>query len=134
MHNLKYFLIIVVTLFSVSIFALDKKAEYYNEDKLGIAVTPNKKEFVIKLKSNRTTGYSWFLSEFDEEFLEPQAHSYEVTQAKVAGSPGFQVWKFKVNEDAFKVPQQSPLKFVYARPWDGNEQAKEVVFKVSSVF
>lgn len=120
----------ILTLFSLNAFS----HEIYTEGKLGVAISPKDPEFVIKLKSNPTTGYSWFLRTYDTRFLTPLKHSFEgPTDKKLMGAPGFEVWTFQVKPAAFAFPQQTLLRFVYSRPWDGNEQPKQIVFKVSSV-
>jgi len=106
----------------------------YTEDKLGVAVTSKEPEFIIKLKSNPTTGYSWFLRTYDTRFLTPIKHVYEgATNKKLMGAPGYEMWTFRVKPGAFAFPQQTLLRFVYSRPWEGNDQSKQVVFRVSAI-
>lgn len=106
----------------------------YTEDKLGIAVTKDQSQFVVKLKSNPTTGYSWFLRGYDSEIIAPVKHHFEhATDRKLMGAPGFETWTFQVKEHGFIVPQQTAIRFVYARPWENDVQAKQVVFQVSTL-
>ncbi len=133
MASLKYFLTGILLLVTTVVFSAADKTDYYNEEKLGIIVTSGNNEFVIKLKSNHTTGYSWFLKEYDNSFFKPISYTYEPGTGKVAGAPGLDVWRFKVSADAFKVPQQRNIEFAYSRPWDGNDSAKQVVFIVSAI-
>lgn len=104
----------------------------YSEDKLNIAVTSKQPQFVIKLKSNPTTGYSWFLREYDANLIVPLKHSFEqATTNNLIGAPGYEVWTFSVKPSAFTVPQQTAIRMVYARPWQANEGATQLIFRVT---
>src|SRR3990167_1904967 len=88
----------------------------YTEDKPAILLTPAQPEFVIKLKSNATTGYSWFLRKYDPHFVQPVKHVYQASTSQLVGSPGFELWTFRAKPTAFIVPQVSAIYFIYARP------------------
>ncbi len=104
----------------------------YTEDKLAVTVTPDQAQFMVKLKSNPTTGYSWFLREYNDKLIKPIKQSYIPGDKKLIGSSGYQVWVFAVQKNAFTVPQQTMLHFIYARPWDVKEPSSELIFKVST--
>src|SRR5262245_44150823 len=87
----------------------------YTEDKLSITVPPNQPTFVIKLKSNPTTGYSWFLREYDQNILMPVSQQFEKPTQELMGASGFEIWTFKVKPAGFVVPQQTIIRMVYAR-------------------
>jgi predicted secreted protein len=104
----------------------------YTQDKPVITVTSQKPEFTIKLKTNPTTGYSWFLREYNTELLTPVRHSFEfAADKKLMGAPGYELWTFRAKPAAFVVPQQSAIRFVYARPWEV-EDNNQVTFKVTT--
>lgn len=106
----------------------------YNEQKTSILVTADQPEFSIKLKANPTTGYSWFLRECNTRYLEPVKHSFQPPEnKKLIGAPGYELWTFKVKPEAFNVPHQTPLRFVYARPWEKSDQSTGIVFWVSTM-
>lgn len=126
-------IVALLLLVSTTVFAEDEKS-VYTEDKLGIMVTAGHPEFTIKLKSNKTTGYSWFLNSYDARLVQPVKASYEApTDKKLMGAPGFEVWTFRLKPEAFTVPQQTQIRFVYVRPWDKAEAAKVLNFRVSTV-
>ncbi len=116
--------------------APEKKAainpDIYTEDKLGIMVTKDHAQFQIKLKSNATTGYSWFLREYNSDIIIPVQRTIIPPETKMMGAPGFELWTFKVKPTAFTVPQQTMIRLIYSRPWDSNDQSKQVVFRVST--
>jgi inhibitor of cysteine peptidase len=121
-------------LFAPQLFAADTKTpvEIFTEDQTSIAITKDKPQFVIKLKSNPTTGYAWFLREYDAQLVTPVKHVFESPkEKKVLGASGFELWTFRMKETSFKVPQQTMIRFVYARPLE-TDQSKQVVFRVST--
>lgn len=113
---------------------LPKTIPTYTEQKTSFLVTPDQPEFTIKLKSNPTTGYSWFLREYNPNYLEPVKHHYQSSENhKMMGTPGYELWTFKVKALTFTVPRQIPLRFVYARPWENSEETISMVFWVSTI-
>jgi inhibitor of cysteine peptidase len=107
-------------------------ATEYTEEKPVILVQSDQPEFLIKLKSNPTTGYSWFLRSYDADLLQAVNHVYMApTNKKLIGAPGYEIWTFKVKSKSFVVPMQTFIRFVYARPWEENTQEKLVVFQVT---
>lgn len=117
--------------YSVMSLAVKTENNVYTEDKTNITVTAQHPEFVLKLKSNPTTGYSWFLQDYNSNLITPVKHSFQPTTSQLVGAGGFDVWTFHVKPAAFIVPQQSIVRMIYARAWEKNESGKEVDFKVS---
>ena len=112
---------------------VDANANAYTEDKINISVTIAQPEFVIKLKSNPTTGYSWFLREYNSELISPVKHYFQAeTNNKLIGAPGYEIWLFKAKPAAFNVPQISSIRFIYARPWMSSDSSTQVVFHLST--
>jgi inhibitor of cysteine peptidase len=120
---------------SVAVFAETSQTEMtpYTDDKPVVTVISSQPVFVVKLKSNPTTGYSWFLREYNSNLLEPLKHSFEAsTDKKLMGAPGFELWTFRVKNAGFVVPQQTSIRFIYSRPWEVEDaSAKQIVFKVT---
>ncbi len=103
----------------------------YSETQAVISVTPNQSQFIIELQSNPSTGYSWFLMSYDHALLVPIKHYFQKSAMRVVGASGVEVWIFQAKSAAFKVPQQTSLRFIYARPWEAKAPGKTVIFKVS---
>lgn len=101
-------------------------------DKPNFAITAKHPIFVVKLKSNPTTGYSWFLREYNSNLIVPIKHTYEAENKKLVGSFGYEYWTFQVKKAAFLVPQQTALKFVYTRPWENSDTPKLAMFWVAT--
>lgn len=107
-----------------------KAVTTYDEENTSIMVTADEPQFTIKLKSNPTTGYSWFLREYDTALIEPVGHRYEAPTNQLIGASGFEIWTFKVKPIALTVPHQTSLRMVYARPWTKTDSSTQLVFHV----
>lgn len=103
----------------------------YTDEKPNIVLNSKQMEFVVKLKSNPTTGYSWFLRDYDENLLVPVKHGREAATGGLIGAPGYETFTFKVKPIATVVPQETSLRFVYMRPWTGIENSTQTVFHVT---
>jgi inhibitor of cysteine peptidase len=105
----------------------------YTQDKPVAVVTSEQPEFVVKLKSNPTTGFSWVLRDYNMELLQAVSHQYQpATDNGIVGAGGFELWTFKVKPAGFIVPQQTAMRFVYTRPWESVENTTQLVFKVTT--
>lgn len=125
--------ILLILFISGHVYAAENSPPIYTEEKPVVLVTTQQTQFVIKLKSNPTTGYSWFLRDHDADLIEPVAHRFLApTDKKLMGAPGFEYWTFKVKPEAFKVPYVTNIRMVYSRPWEDSNHATQVVFKVST--
>lgn len=130
--------ILAVSLILFSVTAAAQQAakppagNVYGEDKTNIAVTPDQPTFVIKLKSNPTTGYSWFLREYDNTLVTPVKHDFIPPGKALIGAPGYEVWTFKAKPAAFSVPQITNIRMIYARPWQSGESTTQLVFHVAT--
>lgn len=125
-------LAICLMMHSVASIAATDNPDVYNEKKTSILVTPDHPQFTLELKANPTTGYSWFLRDYDSKLITPIKHSYQSPKTKLIGAPGIDVWTFRVNRAAFAVPQQTSIKMIYARPWQHEANGMQVVFNIST--
>jgi len=130
---MNYFLKSIATFFLLISVVAFAEPPQYTQDKPVIMATPKNPEFVIKLKSNRTTGYIWLLREYDKNLITPIKHRYLSPISQLVGAPGFELWTFRVNAAGFTVPQLTYIRFVYARPWEAaTDQSSLVEFKVTT--
>lgn len=131
-NRLIYILIFYVALFGKTM-ALDKiNAEsFYTENQSNVIVKKSQPQFSIKLKSNPTTGYSWFLREYNSKFILPLKHQFEKPTKQLVGASGYEIWTFRVKPAGFSVPQQTQIRFVYTRPWQAKESASVLTFRVT---
>jgi|GEM_PF-1256514 len=104
----------------------------YMEDKPNISISAQHPEFTLQLKSNPTTGYAWFLRDYDSHFIVPIKHSFQAGNAKLLGAPGYEFWTFQVKPDAFVVPHQLTIRFVYIRPWQSTDNGTQMIFRITT--
>ncbi len=108
-----------------------KAMPVFTEDQLQISVDSKQSGFIIKLKSNPTTGYSWNLKQIDSSLLASTQHQFVAAKTKLMGAPGFEEWTFRVLPAAFGKKRHTTLTFVYARPWEKEpKNTKTLVFGV----
>lgn len=122
-RNQYHQLIITLMFFSTIIYVQNLIAadNSYTEQEV-INIYSDTGEFRINLKSNSTTGYSWYLENYDSNLLVPIKQKYQSSQPKknkkpLLGAGGTETWTFKAVKNAFSVPRVSKIKFVYMRPW-----------------
>lgn len=115
---------------SLSLAEEQKKIDDYSESQLNISIDQKNPIFTIRLKSNPSTGYAWFLREYDHDLLIPVKHEFKHADKELVGAPGSEMWTFKIKPAGFIVPQQSVLRLVYARPWQGVDGSTQLIFRV----
>jgi len=84
----------------------------------------------IKLKSNRTTGYSWAMSgKLDEKVLKSEGNEYKVDEhpAGMVGVGGSDVWTFQA-----LAAGKTEIVLGYARPWEKDKEPAQA-FKLTVV-
>ncbi len=111
--------------FNFPAFASEKPAS--SGVKTAISVDKMTPEFTIKLPANRSTGYSWYLVPSDNNLIQATEQQYVGGGGK-PGEGGYEVWSFRVAPEAFTVPYQIPIDFVYARAWE--KPVKKLSFSI----
>lgn len=89
-------------------------------------------EFSITLRSNPTTGYSWFMKKYNPHFITVVKHVYHPPISQLVGAGGVDVWTFRLTPAAFTVPHKLKMKMIYARPWEMEKGGKTVEFTIAS--
>jgi predicted secreted protein len=128
--------LIFLSVFVYSAYAIDinvgigKRPIIFTNPNQAININKDTKRFIIQLRSNRSTGYAWFLRYYDTRLFKLEQHKYFPSPSAMVGAGGVERWQFRVRDNAFKAPQMSQINFVYARPWKMNERPSFAVFKV----
>lgn len=131
MRNLIFIVILFMT---TNVLAKTDDSITYTEDKNSVTIVSDIPEFTIRLKSNPSTGYSWFLQKYNNDLIQPVRHTYEpAADKKLVGAPGSEVWVFRMKPAAFTVPQETNMHFVYVRPWDVKDQPQALEFHISTI-
>lgn len=131
MRKLMHFMIILsvfCVFFGFSVNADTPKG--VSDPEKSIVVTASQPEFTIRLASNPTTGYSWFIKRYNKSFLSIQKHQFLPPTSQIVGAGGVDLWVFKVNPEAFVAPHIFKIKLVYARPWEVDKDNKEIEFTI----
>ncbi len=91
--------------------------------------------YTIKLKSNPTTGYFWFIVNYDHNLLKLKKHRYVPPKTNLVGAGGYEMWVFSPTVAALKAPHATPVKLIYARPWElkSAKALKRDQFKVVNI-
>ena len=101
----------------------------FSDPQKAIFVKKTAATVTITVKSNPTTGYSWFLKKYNHALIQPISRNYVAPSQKLPGAGGYEVWTFKINSTAFDVPQWLAISLAYARPWSP-QSAKVQTFTV----
>jgi inhibitor of cysteine peptidase len=81
-------------------------------------------EFVIKIKSNPTTGYSWELANNPDNII-LVTNSYLASSSRLMGVGGHELWTFKAVGCG-----QTNILMKYLRPWEKDRPVMTNVFTV----
>lgn len=92
-----------------------------------IIVKSSSPKIVIRLPSNRTTGFAWFLLSNKDDLVKPVRAKYQAPKKTMPGAPGVSIWTFKIDDDAFDVPRILHITMIYARPWDLKGATRKVI-------
>lgn len=95
-----------------------------------IIVSPDHPGFTIKLSSNRTTGYSWVLKNYDNKLLTLLSHQYVKPNSVLSGAPGYEEWRFKANSSYFEANKTTTVSLSYVRPWEQNTPTTNMVYEI----
>ena len=104
-------------------------AQDYSDPSKSIMLDKSSPTFTIKLKSNPSTGFSWFLVKYDNNLIKPISHKYYAPDTKLVGAPGYEEWVFKSKPEALIVPHITKIQLAYTRPWN-LEGYRTITFKV----
>jgi inhibitor of cysteine peptidase len=118
MLNNKLIFFLLLSIFLIPQYAFSADQNDFNTPDKTIMVGKNSPIFTIKLKSNPTTGYQWFLTQYDNNLIEPISHNYYAPDSKLVGAGGYEIWTFKVKNAGFAVPQVINVQMAYTRSWN----------------
>lgn len=104
-----------------------------NELDKPILIGKNQRSFKVHLKANPTTGYMWFVQNYDRTAFSVKRYQLVMPKKdkKMVGVPGEAVFTFTVKKAFTRVPQSASIKFIYARPWESGGSEKIVLIRSS---
>lgn len=123
---MKKILSIVTLLMALTISVIAKGDDGMFNSK-AITLEKGQRVFSIELEANPTTGYSWYLKDYDGKLVKPIKHEFKAPSGGTVGAPGYDVWTFKTDKIAFDVPIFTQITFIYAQPWNLESASDNVV-------
>lgn len=96
-----------------------------------IVVSKNNPRFQVVLHANPTTGFSWFMQEYNPQLMSPDSARFIPPSKAVPGRGGLAVWTFHVMPAALRVPTLMHFTLAYARPWSVHDEMLQVVTVVT---
>lgn len=107
------------------------KKNVFTDSTKAIQVVRSSPTVTLKLKSNPSTGYSWFLVQYDQSVMTPISRKFFPGAKEMPGAPGYEIWRFSVNRHAFFVPQITHLTLKYLRPWVVPTNGRKLTFTIA---
>lgn len=125
-------LIMLMIFVSHVVFAEDLKPQTYQQAQTEITISKEQPEFILKLKANPTTGYTWLMRSYDRKLIRPIKQRYEQPEGFLIGQGGYEYLSFKVLGEAFLAPTETKIKLMYSRPWDPDQKDKSITFTIKT--
>lgn len=99
-----------------------------------IRLKPNQQMVDITLAANPTTGYQWFVKNYDHDLLSLQNYRYIANNNKdgKVGKGGVAIFSFAVDPRFYDAPQVTSVSFVYQQPWNPGQNAAAAQVTVSA--
>jgi len=107
---------------------------YADNQTQNIRLEPEQQTLDISLPANATTGYQWFVENYDHQLLSLQNYRYTQNQAArgKVGVGGTAVFTFTVDPRFYDAPQVTTVTFVYQQPWSPGQNTSTATITVSS--
>jgi inhibitor of cysteine peptidase len=119
--------------YALLLFSLSMSAAASDDLSMTVNTHTSKKQFVVSLAANPTTGYQWTLVQFDKNILTLSSSYYQKTQTYRIGSGGQMLFTFALRRGK-NYPAKTDIVFKYARPWEQKEGGlKKVKIRFVSV-
>ena len=88
-----------------------------------VRIPENQHTFTLQLNANATTGYQWFLENYNPTYFTYLGYHYvspsnNPNGPKLMGAPGLAQFKFQVNPVFHQGPLTSQIHLVYGQPWN----------------
>src|SRR3989338_11599580 len=122
---MRQYFVLGLLLFAVSVCAASVTPAFTDVSK-PVVIKSSHPHFQIIIKSNPTTGYKWFLKQYDRNLIKPLGYKYYPPKKATPGAGGYEIWNFKVKRHGFAVPQVTKIALIYARPWEMKSGTSQV--------
>lgn len=96
-------------------------------------LNPNDNHVEIRLAANNSTGYSWFVRDYNYHLLKLESYHYvEPTVTDLVGVRGTAVFVFSVNSGFYDAPQMTSIELVYGQTWQSDTLRTHTVVLASN--
>lgn len=96
-----------------------------------VAISPEQNILTINIQANPSTGYNWYLSQFNNQFFTLSSYQFTPGKTKMPGSPGTATFNFTINPSFHTGPYLSEIDFTYLRPWDMSSAVHQALWVLS---
>jgi len=96
-----------------------------------VAITPDQNILTINLKANPTTGYSWYLDQYNQQFFKLNSYQFTPGNKKLMGAPGQASFSFTIDPSFHIAPYLTSIQFTYMRPWDMSTAMHQTLWVLS---
>lgn len=128
-HTMMIISFVIASFFQPTAWSETKESPNSNDTK-PIIVNAKEPHFTIRLRSNPTTGYRWYIRSYPADFISSVSHSIAKPSSTLIGAPTQEIFEFKINRAAFKAPHHFIIRFTYLRPFEANGKTEGRAFKV----
>ncbi len=100
-----------------------------------IRLANNQETVDITLSANATTGYQWFVQNYDHNLLSLQNYRYAPTAqsgSKLMGAGGTATFTFNIDPSFYDAPQVTTIQFVYEQSWSVGQNTSTATVTLSS--
>lgn len=121
---------------SIAIISLLGVAMAANSNDQSIRLANNQETVDVTLTANATTGYQWFVQNYDHNLLSLQNYRYAPTaqsgSKKLMGAGGTATFTFNVDPSFYDAPQVTTVQLVYEQPWSVGQNTGAATVTLSS--
>ncbi len=101
-----------------------------------VRIPQNQNTFTLQLNANATTGFQWFLENYNPTYFTYLGYHYIAPTApssgpKLMGAPGMAQFTFQVNPAFHQGALTSKIHLVYGQPWDMTASTDTTITLVS---
>jgi inhibitor of cysteine peptidase len=83
-----------------------------------VMIPIGQQQFTLRLKANPTTGYQWFIKDYNDHLLRIVEHDFIAPPKGLMGAPGVETFTFALTTEGQKAPFMGYIHLYYGRPWE----------------
>ncbi len=97
-----------------------------------IQLTSQQQTVQITLPANATTGYQWYVQNYDRNLLSTQSYRYGAPTSTALGAGSNATFVFNIDPRFYDAPQITTLTFIYQQPWNPGKNTTSATVTISS--